>query len=91
MGEHKEAMNTPETAPRDGQCVLLLYYVRHFDRGWQRKLHDEPYIRDGEKWEQCRWNGDEWAPWCGNPRTTSTLTIPEDDVIAWLPLPEASH
>lgn len=67
--------------------------ARFRDGGWEQ---------DGEKWEEMSWkprNSMEfrhkddlsegvWKPWEGNPRSSSTHSVQEEDAIGWLPRPE---
>ncbi len=83
-------MNSMSYAPQDGTRILLQYNVRHFING--------SYQKDGAKWEEVRWISDKnqtgseahWEPWCGNPRSRSTLHISPEDAIAWVPMPEVN-
>ena len=88
-----KARNTPyqpmETAPVDGSTILLLYYTRLYSR------KDGCYIREGAKWEECRFVSREketgrrphWQPWCGKPTAWTTDFIAPEDTIGWMPLP----
>lgn len=69
------AMNT---APKDGSRILIHMNCSGFD-------HQSASLTvHGRRWVECWWHGNRWQLWCGDTKTTSTLTV---DPMAWMPVP----